>query len=111
MTEQEELQNTSSTFQKVLGIVFTLLLISYVIYHLYTGNYGFKSYITKQNRINQKNIEYTKIENDVDDIKNKIENLQDDNLDSDLLDEEIRKNTGYAKQNEVIIYSDDLNEE
>lgn len=111
MIEQEELQNTSSAIQKILSIIFTLLLISYVIYHLYIGNYGFRSYLTKQNRINQKNIEYTKIENDVKDIKNKIENLQDNNLDSDLLDEEIRKNTGYAKQNEVIIYSNDLDKD
>ena len=111
MMEQEELQNNGSIFQKVSSIIFILLLILYVLYHLYTGNYGFKSYITKQNRINQKNIEFTKIENDVEDIKNKIENLQDDNLDADLLDEEIRKNTGYAKKNEIIIYSNDLNED
>ena len=33
------------------------------------------------------------------------------NLDSDLLDEEIRKNTGYIKQNEIVIYTDVFNQE
>ncbi|MDD2839679.1 MAG: septum formation initiator family protein [Rickettsiales bacterium] len=108
MYEEDDLENNNFHFQKILSIIFTLLLILYVLYHLYNGHYGFKSYITKQHRINQKNIEFTKIENDVTDMKNKIENLQDNNLDSDILDEEIRKNTGYAKENEIIIYSDDL---
>ena len=45
------------------------------------------------------------------DIKNKINKLQDTNLDSDLLDEEIRKNTGYIKQNEIVIYTDVFNQE
>ena len=61
-----------------------------------------------QNIINQKNIDSKKIEKEIASIKNKIERLQGDNLDSDLLDEEIRKNTGYAKKNEIIIYSDYL---
>ncbi len=108
MYERDDLENNYFHFQKVLSIILTILLLSYISYHLYNGHYGFKSYITKQHRLNQKNVELKKIENDVLGIKNKIENLQDNNLDSDLLDEEIRKNTGYAKQNEIIIYSNDL---
>ncbi|HSQ97186.1 MAG TPA: septum formation initiator family protein [Rickettsiales bacterium] len=108
MHEQDIFENNNFKLQKILGIILTLLFVLYASYHLYNGHYGFKSYITKQHRINQKNIELKKIENEVLTIKNKIENLQDDNLDSDLLDEEIRKNTGYAKKNEIIIYSDDL---
>lgn len=94
---------------KIIGILFIISFIMYVSYHLYNGNYGFKNYINKQNIINQKNIDSEKIEKEITGIKNKIDKLQGNNLDSDLLDEEIRRNTGYAKKNEIIIYSDDLN--
>ena len=106
--EIEDFNETGFPFQKLLAILFILLTILYASYHLYNGNYSIKSYINKQNIINQKNIDSKKIEKEIAEIKNKIERLQDNNLDSDLLDEEIRKNTGYAKKNEIIVYSNDL---
>lgn len=106
--QQDILEENTIRIEKIIFIIFVTLFVFYIIYHLYNGNYGFKSYINKQNIINQKNIEFKAIEGEVSTMKNKIENLQDSNLDSDLLDEEIRKNTGYAKKNEIIIYSDDL---
>lgn len=105
----EEINKINFPFARLFNIFFIILLITYVSYHLYNGNYGFKNYINKQNIINQKNIDSKKIEKEVNLIQNKINRLQDNNLDSDLLDEEIRKNTSYAKKNEIIIFSKDLN--
>lgn len=105
----EEINKIEFPTRKLMGVLFIISFILYVFYHLYNGNYGFKNYINKQNIINQKNIDSEKIEKEIAGIKNKIEKLQGNNLDSDLLDEEIRKNTGYAKKNEIIIYSNDLN--
>ena len=106
--EEKELEKINLDFRLIFKIVFIILMILYTIYHIYNGNYGFKSYITKQERLNQKNIELLKTEKEISNMKHKIENLQSNNLDSDLLDEEIRKDTGYAKKNEIIIYSDNL---
>lgn len=105
----ENLERKEFNIRIIFKIIFIILLIFYVIYHIYSGNYGFKSYITKQERLTQKNLELIKIEKEIATQKHKIENLQDNNLDSDLLDEEIRKDTGYAKKNEIIMYSDELN--
>ena len=105
----ENLEQEKFNIKIIFRIIFIVLLIVYVIYHIYSGNYGFKSYITKQERLTQKNLELIKIEKEISAQKHKIENLQDNNLDSDLLDEEIRKDTGYAKKNEIIMYSDELN--
>jgi len=106
----EEINRVEFPMGKLLEILFTLASIAYVSYHLYNGNYGFRNYINKQIIIKQKNVECVNIEKEISEIRNKIDSLQDDNLDSDLLDEEIRKNTSYAKKNEIIIYSSDLNE-
>ncbi len=104
----EEIDKIEFPTRKLVGVLFSIFFLSYISYHLYNGNYGFRNYMNKQNIINQKNIDSKKIEKEIASIKNKIERLQGDNLDSDLLDEEIRKNTGYAKKNEIIIYSDYL---
>lgn len=105
----EEINKVEFPTNKLVFVLFLILFIIYTLYHLYNGNYGFKNYINKQNIINQKNIDSEKIEKEIDGMKNKIEKLQGNNLDSDLLDEEIRKNTGYAKKNEIVLYSNDLN--
>ena len=104
----EEINKVDFPIGKIISVTFLVFFIIYILYHLYNGNYGLKSYINKQNIINQKNIDYEKIEKEINSMKNKIEKLQGNNLDSDLLDEEIRKNTGYAKKNEMVLYSDDL---
>ena len=104
----DEINKVEFPFRTLLNIMFIISALFYVGYHLYVGNYGFKNYINKQEIINQKYIKSKKIENEISGIQNKINRLQDDNLDSDLLDEEIRKNTSYAKKNEIIIYSKEL---
>lgn len=106
--QEKEFEEINLDFRLIFKIIFILLMIFYTIYHIYNGNYGFKSYITKQDRLNQKNIELLKAQQEISNMEHRIKNLQSNNLDSDLLDEEIRKNTGYAKKNEIIIYSNSL---
>ncbi len=104
----DEINKAEFPFRTIINILLIILALLYVTYHLYHGNYGFKNYINKQNIVNQKHINSKKIEKEISSMQNKISKLQDNNLDSDLLDEEIRKNTGYAKKNEIIIYSSEL---
>lgn len=97
--------------KNIFIIVALMLVIAYIFYHFYNGKYGFKNYLNKQSIIDKKNIEAKNLETEINVMKNKIELLQDDNLDSDLLDEEIKKNTAYIKKNEIVIYSDEFMKE
>lgn len=107
--EIEEIEKIDFPFQILIKVICIALMLFYITYHFYNGNYGLKNYLNKQNIIDKKNITAKNLEKELLDIKNKIDKLQDNNLDSDLLDEEIRKNTGYMNQNEIVIYTNELN--
>ena len=109
--EIDEVEQIDFPLQMLLRIIGIICMVSYTLYHCYNGNYGLKNYMNKQDIINKKNIIIKESQKELADIKNKINKLQDTNLDSDLLDEEIRKNTGYLKQNEIVIYTDVFNQE
>ena len=107
----DDFEKNTFPFGMLLKIIFLLSMICYVAYHFYNGNYGLKNYLNKQDIINKKNITAQNIEKEIDDIKNKINQLQDNNIDSDLLDEKKKKNTAYMKENEIVIYNNELNKE
>lgn len=109
--EIDEVEQIDFPFQILIRIIGIICMVFYIAYHCYNGNYGLKNYMNKQDIINKKNIIIKESQKELADIKNKINKLQDTNLDSDLLDEEIRKNTGYIKQNEIVIYTDEFNQE
>lgn len=111
LKELEETEKNSFPFYIFLRIIFIILVICYMIYHFYNGEYGLRSFLNKQVIIDRKNITAKNLEKEINDVKNKINQLQDTNLDSDLLDEEIRKNTAYMKENEIVIYIDNTIEE
>ena len=101
----EEAERNNFSFYILLRIIFIILIICYMIYHFYNGEYGLRNFLNKQAIIDKKNVTAQNLEKEIDDIKNKINQLQDTNIDSDLLDEEIRKNTAYMKENEIVIYT------
>ena len=84
--------------------LFLLLFIAYFTYHLFSGNNGLLAkdeWIEKnslnQQHINALNAQYTN-------ILNNIALLKGDDIDQDMLDEQLRRTTGFAKPDEVIIY-------
>ncbi len=106
----DKIEKDNFSVKLFISIIFICFLIFYIAYHFYNGRYGFENYINKQDMINSKKLSIQKTEKEILEIKNKIEKLQDENIDTDLIDEEIRKNTGYVKQNEIILYTKDLEE-
>jgi len=96
------------SFRRICNIICLFSIVFYLSYHFYWGRYGFKSYREKNDTIHQKTISIANLENEIDSLQNKVKNLQSNNLDEDLLDEVIRKNMGYAKSNELVIYSKNL---
>jgi cell division protein FtsB len=105
MTENYEfVEKTGISFQSFLSLFFLIIFIIYIFYHLYNGNYGLENYLNKEDIVTAKRVRISELEKNISNLENKIGNLQSENLDQDLLDEEIRKNIGYAKKNEIVIY-------
>jgi cell division protein FtsB len=96
--------NLKLSLQCFVSIVFILLFIVYIFLSIYSNvvlsNDG--EFFEKQ-----KILEINKLEIEIDKLNNKIYNLQDLHIDSDLLDEEIRKNFSFARQNETIVYNEE----
>ena len=92
----------------ILKTGFYLFLVIYLVYHIFNGNYGILSYkdagevlIERKNLLNNK-------EQHISRQKNKIDRLSSDNIDLDLLDEKLRENVGMVKENEIVLFTDDL---
>lgn len=109
--EIDDIEKINFPFKILLRVICITLMLFYITYHFYNGNYGLKNYLNKQDIIDKKNLTAKNLEKELISIQNKIDKLQDNNLDSDLLDEEIRKNTSYMNQNEIVIYTNELNQE
>ena len=94
--------------KKIFIVLILILILSYCIYHTLNGEFNLKIFLNKKNIRPSKEIELKNIERDIDNLKNKIEKLEK-NIDEDFLDEEIKKNTPFVEKNEIIIYSNSLN--
>ncbi|GMO60681.1 MAG: hypothetical protein Ta2D_06270 [Rickettsiales bacterium] len=57
----------------------------------------------KKSIIENKKIKLVKLEDDIELLDKKIKLLQDDNIDTDILDEELRKSLNYQQKNETIL--------
>ena len=92
----------------ILKTGFYLFLVIYLVYHIFNGKYGILSnkdagevLIERKNLLNNK-------EQHISRQKNKIDRLSSDNIDLDLLDEKLRENVGMVKENEIVLFTDDL---
>lgn len=100
--------NSGGFFNFVIKATLYCLFILYLLYHIFSGEYGLYSYldinneiIKKQNKLNQVKYEYNI-------KKEKINRLKIDNLDLDLFEEELKKNTGLVSNNEIMIFINEL---
>ena len=107
MQESDEI-TLEKLIHKIFVVILLLLAILYVIYHIYSGKFNFKNYLNKGNITEEKKAELNDITKEKEFLQNKVNQLKDDNIDSDLLDEELKKNTSYTKNNEIIIYTNSL---
>lgn len=104
------LNNIKQNKGLTLFVCISFLFFLYFIYHTFNGNYGLISYFNHQKQLEEKKTALIKIEKEVKDKKNKVNKLKTDSLDFDLLDEKSREILGTAKQNEIIIYDEDIKE-
>lgn len=99
--------NISKTLFTVYFTFFAL--ISYFIFCLIFGQKGLIRYFELRQEIANKDLTKQELLDEIVVKKNKVQGLSDDSLDLDLLDEEARKNLGYSKKNEIVIYKTDEN--
>ena len=93
-------------FYLFFSFVFTFFLFLYMIYFLINGPRSIFSYFKLKNL----NISYLEQLNNLNEQNNffvdKIKRLQPNTLDLDYLEEKLRKNTGFSKDNEIIVVFD-----
>ena len=89
-----------------LSFIFTFFVFLYLIYFLINGQRGILSYIKLKN-INSKYLNELHIFNKQNDfLIDRIARLQPNSIDLDYLDEKLRKNTGFIKNNEIVVIFD-----
>jgi cell division protein FtsB len=84
------------------------LTMLYFVYHIFAGNYGIISFIKSRDTLSEKQKIVESMQKDLEFRKNKIKTMNGPYIYADILDEEIRKTFGFAKKNEIVIYSKDL---
>jgi len=93
-------------FYLFFSFIFTFFLFLYLINVFINGPRGVFSY-SKYKNLNLKHsheLSYLNKKNQV--LLNRIERLQPNTLDIDYLEEKLRKNTGFLKENEILIIFD-----
>ena len=89
-----------------ISFIFAFFILLYLIYFLINGQRGLIGYMKLKN-LNYKysyELDYFKSKND--ELIDHIARLQPNTLDLDYLEEKLRKNTGYIKNNEIVIIID-----
>ncbi len=63
-------------------------------------------YFQIKNELQEKELVKEGLENKIENKQNMVDGMSVDSLDLDLLDEEARKNLGYAGKEEIVIYDE-----
>lgn len=95
-------------FRKICLILLLCLAIGYMTFHFFHGRYTLANYLALRSEVKTYGIELQNTQKRLELLQSKIEKMQDENIDSDLFDEQLRQKTGYIKPNEIVIYSRDL---
>ncbi len=91
-----------------LLVCFLLILVNiYLLYHIFSGDYGIMSYVQIKNEEIQKKIDLQRATYDIAAKKNKIRGLKASTLDPDLLEEELKRKLGYGAPNEIVVFIED----
>ena len=93
-------------FYLFFSFVFTFFLFLYLIYFLINGPRSILTYLKLKNL----NIGYSEQLDNLHEQNNffidRIKRLQPNTLDLDFLEEKLRKNTGFSKNNEIVVVFD-----
>jgi cell division protein FtsB len=100
------LNNTQITKKLFITIAITLAAVLYFIYYALFGGKGLVRYFEIKKELQQKELVKEGLDNKMENKQNMVKGMSIDSLDLDLLDEEARKNLGYAGKDEIVIYNE-----
>lgn len=82
-----------------------LLAVSYFSYHLIEGDRGLFAYLKLQNEIQKSEAEFQITELEKNRLDKRVQLLNPENLDLDMLEERAREVLGLAHPDELVIYT------
>jgi len=93
-------------FYLFFSFIFTFFLLLYLVNVLINGPRGIFTYFKYKNLNIKYSHELTYLNSKNEHLINRIQRLQPNTLDLDYLDEKLRKNTGFLKENEILVIFD-----
>ena len=90
-------------FYLFISFIFTFFLFMYLMFFLVNGPGSIVNYFKLINLNNKysKQLNHLNLQNEI--LIDRINRLQPQTLDLDYLEEKLRKNTGFSKNNEIIV--------
>jgi cell division protein FtsB len=88
-----------------MGPILGLLLVCYFSYHLIEGDRGLFAYLKLQQETSQEQAQLRLIELEREKLEKRVDLLNPENLDLDMLEERAREVLGLAHPDEVVIYT------
>ena len=95
------------TKQIFITITISCALVLYFIFYALFGDKGVVKYFQLKKELQNKELIEESLENKMEDKQNMVKGMSGESLDLDLLDEEARRNLGYAGKQEIVIYDED----
>ena len=93
------------TRQIFVATIIAVATILYFFYYALFGNKGLVRYFQLKKEFHKKELVREGLENKMNEKQHLVNGMGLESLDLDLLDEEARKNLGYAHTNEIVIYN------
>lgn len=94
------------TKQLFIAASIAFATVLYFTYYTLFGDKGLVRYFEIKKELQQKELVKQRLVNKMENKQNMVDGMSVKSLDLDLLDEEARKNLGYAKKDEIVIYND-----
>lgn len=84
-----------------------LALIIYFTIKLFFGQKGIVEMMNLKGQIANQDLTKKELINDIKNKQLRVDSMKAESLDLDLLDEQARKNLGYSKKGEIVVYEKD----
>lgn len=86
--------------------LFLAFVFFYFAFHLITGERGLLAYVRLKSEMATKSEESEQIHEQKVDLSTRVAGMRDGSLDLDLLEEIARKDLGYSKKDEVVLFDE-----
>lgn len=96
------ISHISLSFLKPINLLF-YLIFSYLIYHLFFGSKGLIAYYDLKNQHNIKQSEYSNLQLKQEQMEWSVKLLEPQNESMDMLEEKIKEQFSFAKEEELLI--------